>query len=50
MLEKTAMAESRLGGAYWFCAKNNGVNCRNVTKLTFKNLLGLGTTAYERLN
>jgi hypothetical protein len=31
MLGKTGMTESGLGGAYWFSATQNGVNCRNVT-------------------
>ena len=37
------MAESGLGGPYWFCSTQNGVNCRNVT---FKELLD--TTPYEK--
>ena len=43
MLGKTWMSESGLGGPYWFCSTQNGVNCRNVT---FKERLG--TTPYEK--
>ena len=43
MLDKTGMAESGLGGPYWFSATQNGVTCRNVT---YKERLG--TTQYEK--
>ncbi len=43
MLGKTGMAESGLGGPYWFSATHNGVTCRNVT---YKERLG--TTPYEK--
>ena len=44
MLGKSVMAESGLGGPFWFCATAQGVNCRNAT---FKERLG--TTSHERM-
>jgi hypothetical protein len=37
------MSESGLGGAYWFSATQNGVNCRNVTYIE-----RLGTTPFQK--
>ena len=37
MLGRTVMAESGVGGRFWFSATMNGVNCRNTT---FKKRLG----------
>jgi hypothetical protein len=31
MVGKTVMAESGLGGPYWFCATTHSMNCRNAT-------------------
>jgi hypothetical protein len=44
LLGKTAMAESGLGGRFWFCATQNGVICRNVT---FKQ--SIGTTPFGKM-
>ena len=44
MLGKNVMAESGLGGRFWFCATQNGVICRNVT---FKQ--SIGTTPFEKM-
>jgi hypothetical protein len=44
MLGKTVMAESGLGGPFWFSAVTHGVNCRNAT---FKKRLG--TTPHEKV-
>ncbi len=45
MLGNSVMAESGLGGPFWFCASTHGLNCRNVT---FKERLG--TTPHERMS
>jgi hypothetical protein len=42
MLGRTVMAESGLGGRYWFSAVTHAVNCRNAT---FKKRIG--TTPHE---
>ena len=44
MLGKTVMAESGMGGQFWFSATMNGVNCRNAT---YKKRLG--TTPHEKV-
>ncbi len=44
MLGRTVMAESGMGGRFWFSATMNGVNCRNVT---YKKHLGI--TPHENL-
>jgi hypothetical protein len=44
MLGKTTIAESGLGGRFWFCANQNGVICRNVT---FKQ--SIGTTPFQKM-
>ena len=44
MLWRTVMAESGLGGQFWFSATMRGVNCRNAN---YKERLG--TTQHEKL-
>ncbi len=44
MLERTAMAESGLGGQFWFSATIHDVNCRNATYKEY-----LGTNQHEKL-
>ena len=45
MLGKTVMAESGMGGQFWFSATMSALNCRNAT---FKKRLG--TTPHEKVN
>ncbi len=48
MLGKTAMAKYGLGGRFWFCATQNGVICRKLTRnVTFKQ--SIGTTPFEKM-
>ncbi len=47
MLENTGMAESGLGGPYWFSATQNGVNYR-TGNVTYRERPSLGTTPYEK--
>ena len=44
MLGKTVMAESGLGGPYWFCATTHSMNCRNATYSK-----RLGMTPHEKM-
>ena len=44
MLGKTVMAESGMGGQFWFSATMDGVNCRNAT---YKKRSG--TTPHEKV-